>query len=187
MQIDINKINIMKRDLTTKDKIIRLPISKFIDTKFRDYSLYVLCERGIPNFYDALTPVQRYILKNAPASYQKSLSIIGKVIADGYHHGDCLHYDTKINLADNTQISIGEWYEKYPGAILMVKSINENEQEVIGIAHSPRIGQETNEYFEIELENGEIIKCTKNHPFYVNGKWLNAENLKENDDIYTIK
>jgi hypothetical protein len=78
-----------KKDLTKpKEKIIKLPISKFVDTKFRDYAIYVLEARGIPSFYDALTPVQRYILKNAPTSYGKSLTVVGKCIQDGYHHGD---------------------------------------------------------------------------------------------------
>ncbi|MCK9446588.1 hypothetical protein M0Q50_06980 [bacterium] len=71
-----------------KEKLIKLCISKFIDTKFRDYAVYVLESRGIPNFYDALTPVQRYILKNAPTSFNKTLTLVGKSIADGYHHGD---------------------------------------------------------------------------------------------------
>lgn len=69
-------------------KNIKLPISKFIDTKFRDYSVYVLEARGIPSFYDALTPVQRYILMNSPTSFGKTLSVVGKSIEDGYHHGD---------------------------------------------------------------------------------------------------
>lgn len=78
-----------KRDLTKpKVKIIKLPISKFVDTKFRDYAVYVLEARGIPSFYDALTPVQRYILKNSPTAYAKSLTVVGKCIQDGYHHGD---------------------------------------------------------------------------------------------------
>ena len=177
------------KDLTkpkTHEKIVKLPISKFIDVKFREYAIYVLTSRGIPDFFDALTPVQRYIFKNTPLSYIKTLSVVGNVMSDGYHHGDCLKYDTKINLADGTQVTIGEWFEKYPGAILLVKSIDKNKQEVIGIAHSPRIGQETDEYLELELENGETIKCTKNHPFFVNGAWVHAENLKENDDIHTV-
>ena len=69
-------------------KNIKLPISKFIDTKFRDYSVYVLEARGIPSFYDALTPVQRYILMNSPSSFGKTLTVVGKSIEDGYHHGD---------------------------------------------------------------------------------------------------
>jgi len=179
----------MKKDLTkpkVKEKIVRLPISKFIDSKFRDYAVYVLEARGIPSFYDALTPVQRYILKNSPTSFNKTLSVVGKSIEDGYHHGDCLEYNTKINLGDGTQITIGEWFEKYPEAVLLVKSKDEDNNEILGIAHSPRIGQETDEYLEIELENGEIVKCTKNHPFFVNGIWTQAKDLKENDDIFTL-
>lgn len=177
------------KDLTKpkhKEKIIKLPISKFIDSKFREYAIYVLEARGIPNFFDALTPVQRFILKNSPTNFNKTLTVVGKVIMDGYHHGDCLFYNTKINLADGTQITIGEWYEKYPNSVLLVKSIDDDNNEIIGIGHSPRIGQSTNEYLEIELESGEIIKCTKNHPFFLNGKWVKAEDLKENDDLYTL-
>jgi len=69
-------------------KHIKLPISKFIDTKFREYAVYVLESRGIPSFYDGLTPVQRYILMNAPTSFKKTLSLVGKSIDSGYHHGD---------------------------------------------------------------------------------------------------
>jgi DNA gyrase/topoisomerase IV subunit A len=78
-----------KRDLTKpKTKVIKLPISKFVDTKYRDYAVYVLEARGIPSFYDALTPVQRFILKNSPSAFAKSLTVVGKCIQDGYHHGD---------------------------------------------------------------------------------------------------
>jgi DNA gyrase/topoisomerase IV, subunit A len=89
----------MKKDLIKpkiKEKIIRLPISKFIDSKFRDYAVYVLEARGIPSFYDALTPVQRYILKNSPTSFSKTLSVVGKAIEDGYHHGN-LSLDSAIS------------------------------------------------------------------------------------------
>ena len=37
-------------DLTKKERIIKLPVSKFIDTKYRDYAVYVLEARGIPSF-----------------------------------------------------------------------------------------------------------------------------------------
>jgi len=176
-------INLINRN---PERIIKLCISKFIDTKFRDYAVYVLEQRGIPNFYDALTPVQRYILKNSPTSFQKTLSVVGKSIEDGYHHGNCLEYNTKINLGDGTAITIGEWFEKYPNAILLVKSKDGNNNEVLGIGHSPRIGQETAEFLEIELETGEIIKCTENHPFFINGKWVEAKFLKGGDDLFTL-
>jgi hypothetical protein len=171
------------KSLLKKEKIISLPISKFLDTKYRDYAVYVLEQRGIPGFADALTPVQRYILKNSPSSFNKSLTVVGKCIQDGYHHGDCLEYNTKINLADGTQVTIGEWAEKYPGAELLILSKDENGNEIIDLGHSPRVGQETDEYYEIELKNGEIIKCTENHKFFVKGKWKKAKNLNKYDDI----
>ena len=71
-----------------KSKIYPLPISRQIDTNFRNYALYVLENRGIPSFYDGLTNVQRIIMLNAPHSFNKSLSLVGSCITDGYHHGD---------------------------------------------------------------------------------------------------
>lgn len=67
---------------------IKLPISKHIETNFKDYALYVLESRGIPSWYDGLTNVQRYILNNAPGTFQKTLSLVGSCFSDGYPHGD---------------------------------------------------------------------------------------------------
>ena len=69
-------------------KIYNLPISKQINTNFRGYALYVLENRGIPSFYDGLTNVQRFILVNSPSSFNKTISVVGACISDGYHHGD---------------------------------------------------------------------------------------------------
>jgi hypothetical protein len=165
---------------------LSINITDQINQRYREYALYVLQSRGIPNFYDSLTPVQRIILQNSPTSFNKTIGLVGEVIRTGlYHHGDCLHYDTLINLGDGTQIKIGEWFENNPDSDLIVKCFDEeNQEETIGIGHSPRIGQITDELIEIEMENGEIFKCTKNHPFFVKDKgWVKAENLSESDDI----
>jgi hypothetical protein len=69
-------------------KIYNLPISKQINTNFRNYALYVLENRGIPSFYDGLTNVQRFILVNSPGNFNKTISVVGSCISDGYHHGD---------------------------------------------------------------------------------------------------
>jgi hypothetical protein len=71
-----------------KSKTYPLNISRQIDTNFRNYALYVLENRGIPSFYDGLTNVQRFIVMNAPANYNKTISLVGSCISDGYHHGD---------------------------------------------------------------------------------------------------
>ena len=68
---------------------LSIPISNQINNQYRGYALYVLQSRGIPNFYDCLTPVQRIVLENSPTKPDKTLSLIGNVIRTGlYHHGD---------------------------------------------------------------------------------------------------
>jgi DNA gyrase subunit A len=166
---------------------INLNISDQINHQYRTYALYVLQSRGIPNFYDALTPVQRLILENSPGKFNKTIGLVGEVIKTGlYHHGDCFLYNTKINLADGTQVSIGDWAEKFPDIKLFVYCVDENGEKTISLGHSPRVGQITDEMFEIELENGEIFKCTKNHPFLTNRGWIKAEDLLGSDEIVSI-
>lgn len=66
-----------------------LSITEQIDTQYREYALYVLQSRGIPNFYDFLTPVQRLIVLNSPNKFNKTVGLVGEVIKTGlYHHGD---------------------------------------------------------------------------------------------------
>ena len=50
-----------------------LNITDQINTQYRTYALYVLQSRGIPNFYDALTPVQTLILENSPNKFNKTI------------------------------------------------------------------------------------------------------------------
>lgn len=163
----------------------RITISDQINRDYRKYALYVIQSRGIPNFYDALTPVQRLILQNSPSTFKKTVGVIGEVFSTGlYHHGDCISGDTKIELGDGSQIKIGDWYDKNPDCDLIVSCIDEKTGEkTFGVGHSPRIGQITDELIEIEMESGEIFRCTKNHPFYVNSEWVRAEDLTEDMDI----
>jgi DNA gyrase/topoisomerase IV subunit A len=167
----------------------KILISEQINTQYREYALYVIQSRGIPNFYDCITPVQRLVLENSPSSMSKTVGLIGAVFSTGlYHHGDCLDYETEINLYDGTKIKIGEWAEKNPDKIMIVSAYDElTGLEVKGIAHSPRVGHLTDEYIEIEMENGEIFKCTKNHPFLTKRGWVHAENLTESDEIIEVK
>ena len=66
-----------------------LDIKDQINTYFRTYALYVIESRGIPNFYDGITPVQRQILLNAPDKFEKTIGLVGSVMKTGlYHHGD---------------------------------------------------------------------------------------------------
>lgn len=42
------------------------------------------------------------------------------------------------------------------------------------------------ELFVIELENGEILKCTPEHPFLTQRGWIEAKNLTDMDDIKSL-
>jgi len=66
-----------------------ITITDQINSQYRSYALYVLQSRGIPNFYDGLTPVQRLIVQQAPKTFNKTLGLVGEVIRTGlYHHSD---------------------------------------------------------------------------------------------------
>jgi len=78
---------------------IKLPISKHIEKNFRNYALYVLENRGIPSWADGLTNVQRFLLKNAPKQYSKTLSLVGSCFNDSYAHGDSSLHSAITKLA----------------------------------------------------------------------------------------
>lgn len=174
-----------------KERLVResaFSITKQIDINFRNYALYVLENRGIPNFYDGLTNVQRVALMNAPKTFNKTISLVGSCISNGYHHGDCLKYDTIIHLADGSTITIGEWCDNYPDAKLILSSYDTKTGKIVDeIGHSPRIGYVTDEVFEIEMSDGTIETCTGNHPWFTQRGWVTAENLTENDEILNIE
>jgi DNA gyrase/topoisomerase IV subunit A len=66
-----------------------LSIPDQINRDYRKYALYVIQSRGIPNFYDCITPVQRLIIQNAPTVFSKTVGVIGGVFStELYHHGD---------------------------------------------------------------------------------------------------
>lgn len=69
-------------------QIIKKTITDHINKDYREFAIYSLESRGIPSFFDSLTPVQRFIIQNAPTQFQKTLKIVGDCISDDYHHGD---------------------------------------------------------------------------------------------------
>ena len=82
-----------------------LSITDFIKTDYKDYALYTLHSRGIPSFYDSLTPVQRIILMNAPLKFDKTLKTVGNCISDGYHHGNVSCEKSCARMARNYDFS----------------------------------------------------------------------------------
>lgn len=169
-------------------------VTEYLDQEYAMYGMYTLENRAIPSVIDGFKPTQRKIIFIADKVWrsgnEKPLKIFqlgGRIAADAhYHHGDCLDPESEILLSDGTYIKIGEWFEKFPNETFDVISFDEVKKEFVSAtAHSPRIGSVTDVEFQIELDNGEVIKCTANHPFLTNRGWIEAQDLEETDDILT--
>jgi len=172
--------------------LMETTITKFLSNQYKEYSIYTIENRAIPSVIDGFKPSHRKIIfvannvwKTGNEKTLKVFQLSGAVANQAYyHHGDCLDPETEILLIDGSYIKIIDWYEKYKDTHMEVVSYDEKtKQYVSGNGHSPRIGQSTIIEYEIEMENGEIFKCTNNHPFLTKRGWVKAEDLTENDDI----
>lgn len=167
-------------------------ITSVLDTEYMEYGMYTIEHRAIPSAVDGFKPTQRKAAYTASRIWRKGdekpmrvYQLAGKMAAEcAYHHGDCLDGDTKIRLSDGNTITIGEWFRVYPDSRLDVVSFDERTQEFVdAVGHSPRIGQIADVEYEIELENGEIIRCTGNHPVLTDRGWVKAQDLLDTDKM----
>jgi hypothetical protein len=147
--------------------------------------------RQIQNVIDGFKPGQRKavftLIKKNLKNEIKVSSLSGAVIETAaYHHGNCLSYDTEIRLADGNQIKIGLWAERYAGLELLVKCVDGNRKETVGLGKNAISLKETDEYYEIEMEDGTIIKCTGDHRFLVDKNWIECNKLTIGMDLFNI-
>lgn len=97
---------------------------------------------------------------------------------------ECLHPDTEITLSDGSfkkikDIEIGD----------LVKTINETsgDIEIKPVVKLHRNLNKGKQMYEIEMENGDILKITGNHKVkLLNGDWKKVEDLSEEDEILYI-
>jgi len=171
-------------------------VTQYLDQDYREYAVYVVEERAIPSVIDGFKPTQRKVIfvadkvwKNGSEKPLKIFQLAGKVASDAhYHHGDCLDPDTEILLSDGSYITLQEWFDKYKNVKLKVVAYDESSSKFVeATGHSPRIGQITDIEYEIQMENGSIFKCTGNHPFLTVRGWIEAKDLKEDDNILNLK
>ena len=102
-------------------------------------------------------------------------------------HAVCFTQDTKVSLLDGTEKSFAELLSSYSDKSFWVYSCDENGNVVPGLAHSPRKTAENQSIVKVTLDNGEIIRCTKNHPFLMrDGLYKPAEQLQSNDSLMPL-
>jgi len=84
----------------------QMPLRKFVEQSYLNYSMYVINDRALPHIGDGLKPVQRRIvyamselgLKNS-AKFKKSARTIGDVIGKFHPHGDSACYEAMVLMA----------------------------------------------------------------------------------------
>jgi hypothetical protein len=87
----------------------------------------------------------------------------------------CLTGDTKVPLLDGTVATMDELSDG--GRDVWLYAMNEKGEVVPGKGHSARKTKKA-EVWEIELDNGEVVRCSDNHPFMLrDGTWLRADQL----------
>ncbi|HXG29873.1 MAG TPA: DNA topoisomerase IV subunit A [Nevskiales bacterium] len=86
--------------------IERLPLGKFTEKAYLDYSMYVILDRALPHIGDGLKPVQRRIVYamselglSAASKHKKSARTVGDVLGKYHPHGDSACYEAMVLMA----------------------------------------------------------------------------------------
>jgi len=84
----------------------QMPLRKFVEQSYLNYSMYVINDRALPHIGDGLKPVQRRIVYamselslKSTSKYKKSARTIGDVIGKFHPHGDSACYEAMVLMA----------------------------------------------------------------------------------------
>ena len=98
----------------------------------------------------------------------------------------CLTGDTRVKLTGGEVDTVEDIFERIKaGETLKSYSVNEetlemHEQEIKDVV----LNAYTDELIELELDNGDIIRCTPNHRFMLaNGKYIEAKDLEDYHEL----
>jgi topoisomerase-4 subunit A len=90
----------------TSEGIERMPLKRFSEKAYLDYSMYVILDRALPHVGDGLKPVQRRIVYamselglSATAKHKKSARTVGDVLGKFHPHGDTACYEAMVLMA----------------------------------------------------------------------------------------
>ena len=90
----------------SSDGVEQLPLRRFTEDAYLNYSMYVIMDRALPHIGDGLKPVQRRIIYamselglSATAKYKKSARTVGDVLGKYHPHGDSACYEAMVLMA----------------------------------------------------------------------------------------
>ena len=92
--------------IINRDGVEQLPLRRFTEDAYLNYSMYVIMDRALPHIADGLKPVQRRIIYamsdlglSANAKYKKSARTVGDVLGKFHPHGDSACYEAMVRMA----------------------------------------------------------------------------------------
>lgn len=92
--------------IITSDGIEQMPLGRFTEDAYLNYSMYVIMDRALPHIGDGLKPVQRRIIYamsdlglSNNAKYKKSARTVGDVLGKFHPHGDSACYEAMVLMA----------------------------------------------------------------------------------------
>jgi len=98
-----------------------------------------------------------------------------KVVVAGRRWGKCMHGDTRIAMADGTHRRIAE---VRPGDLVL--SVNENTYQIEPRPVLAVASNDTRELVRVRTNAREVV-CTPHHPFLVNNRWVEAQDMRPGD------
>ena len=101
-----NEYSMSDQITISQDGVEQLPLRRFTEDAYLNYSMYVIMDRALPNIADGLKPVQRRIIYamsdlglSATAKYKKSARTVGDVLGKFHPHGDSACYEAMVLMA----------------------------------------------------------------------------------------
>jgi len=103
----------------------------------------------------------------------------------------CFTGDTKVKLLNGTTKTfeeLTEYEQKNPNSVYWIYAQDYFGNIVPAKATNPRITRKTKELVYVTLDNGEVIKCTKDHLFMLrNGEYVEAKELNVGESLMSLK
>ncbi len=96
----------MTETVLSHDGVEQLPLRRFTEDAYLNYSMYVIMDRALPHIGDGLKPVQRRIIYAMSelglshlAKFKKSARTVGDVLGKFHPHGDSACYEAMVLMA----------------------------------------------------------------------------------------
>lgn len=159
-----------------------ISIKDYTNTCYKEYSLYVLQQRAIPNYIDGFKVVQRKLIYAALDSARNKKI---KVAELGSSLSSCVSGDTEIYI-NGVCTTIGEYYNVWSENDVIftfnAENLETQQSKVLDVVkHSPK------ELFILELEDGNILEVTKEHLVMTKDRsWQMVVNLLPTDEVLSV-